>query len=149
MRSIRYMYEKLKSLMLDDRIFFSFIVFGVAIGSFGLGRASVVLKEIPSQKGQQSVANINTSLTTESLPQTNVGTQNKIETIKIQTEETKEISSDYNKGEIVASKSGTRYHLLSCPGAKQIKEENKIYFANPQAAEAAGYKPAANCPALQ
>lgn len=143
------MYEKLKSLMLDDRIFFSFIVFGVAIGSFGLGRASVVLKEIPSQKGQQSVANINTSLTTESLPQTNVGTQNKIETIKIQTEETKEISSDYNKGEIVASKSGTRYHLLSCPGAKQIKEENKIYFANPQAAEAAGYKPAANCPALQ
>lgn len=143
------MYEKLKSLMLDDRIFFSFIVFGVAIGSFGLGRASVVLKEIPSQKGQQSVANINTSLTTESLPQTNVGTQNKIETIKIQTEETKGISSDYNKGEIVASKSGTRYHLLSCPGAKQIKEENKIYFANPQAAEAAGYKPAANCPALQ
>ncbi|KKW30802.1 MAG: hypothetical protein UY75_C0023G0006, partial [Parcubacteria group bacterium GW2011_GWC2_52_8c] len=32
-------------------------------------------------------------------------------------------------GSLVASKSGSAYHLLNCPGAKQIKEENKVYFA--------------------
>ena len=48
----------------------------------------------------------------------------------------------------VASVSGTRYHLLSCPGAKQIKEENRIYFRSREDAEIAGYTPAANCPGL-
>lgn len=51
-------------------------------------------------------------------------------------------------GQFVASKKGTAYHLLTCPGAKQIKEENKIYFQTKEEAIAAGYKPAANCPQL-
>jgi hypothetical protein len=45
----------------------------------------------------------------------------------------------------VASKAGTKYHHITCPGAKQIKEENKIYFASVQEAMAAGYSKAANC----
>jgi hypothetical protein len=49
------------------------------------------------------------------------------------------------KGTIVASKKGTRYHLLSCPGASQIKEENRIYFSSSAEAEEAGYTRAANC----
>ncbi len=48
-------------------------------------------------------------------------------------------------GQYVASKSGTKYHLPWCPGAKQMKEENKIYFSSKEEAEAAGYTPAANC----
>ncbi|HYF29320.1 MAG TPA: Ada metal-binding domain-containing protein [Candidatus Paceibacterota bacterium] len=51
-------------------------------------------------------------------------------------------------GTYVASKSGTKYHLPSCSGAKRIKEENKVWFATKEAAEAAGYAPAANCPGL-
>lgn len=47
---------------------------------------------------------------------------------------------------VVASKSGTKYHYLSCPGAKQIKEANKITFASAKEAEAAGYTLASNCP---
>ncbi len=45
----------------------------------------------------------------------------------------------------VASKSGTKYHLPWCPGAKQIKEENKVWFATKADAEKAGYTPASNC----
>lgn len=48
----------------------------------------------------------------------------------------------------VASKNGTSYHLPSCPGAKQIKPENKISFQSKEEAESRGYKPAANCPGL-
>ena len=53
-----------------------------------------------------------------------------------------------SEGEVVASKSGSTYHLPWCPGAAQIKEENKVWFATPQAAQAAGYRPAKNCKGL-
>ncbi len=46
---------------------------------------------------------------------------------------------------VVASKNGSKYHYLHCPGAKQIKEMNKITFVTPEAAEAAGYTLAGNC----
>ncbi len=45
----------------------------------------------------------------------------------------------------VASKSGTKYHLPTCSGAKTISETNKVFFASKEDAEAAGYAPAANC----
>ncbi len=48
-------------------------------------------------------------------------------------------------GQYVSSKSGTRYYLPWCSGAKQIKEENKVWFTTKEAAEAAGYTPAKNC----
>lgn len=51
-------------------------------------------------------------------------------------------------GQLVASKSGTKYHLPNCPGAKQIKESNKIFFNSVEEATRAGYTPAANCPGL-
>jgi methylphosphotriester-DNA--protein-cysteine methyltransferase len=38
--------------------------------------------------------------------------------------------------------------LPDCPGAKQISEQNKIWFASIEEAEKAGYKPAGNCPGL-
>src|SRR3989338_3692479 len=51
-------------------------------------------------------------------------------------------------GQVVASKSGSKYHLPWCSGAQAIKEENKVWFASREAAEAAGYEPAANCKGL-
>lgn len=51
-------------------------------------------------------------------------------------------------GTYVASKNGTKYHLASCPGAKSISDANKVWFETKEAAEAAGYTPASNCPGL-
>jgi hypothetical protein len=48
----------------------------------------------------------------------------------------------------VASKNGTKYYLPECSGVKRIKEENKVWFASKEIAEAEGYGPAANCPGL-
>jgi len=50
---------------------------------------------------------------------------------------------------VVASKSGTKYHLLTCSGASSIKETNKMYFDSIDQAKAAGYTPAANCKGLE
>lgn len=50
--------------------------------------------------------------------------------------------------EVVASQQGTKYHLPDCPGAKRIHDENRVAFASPELAQAAGYEPAANCPGL-
>lgn len=51
-------------------------------------------------------------------------------------------------GQYVASKTGKSYHLPWCGGAKQIKEENKVWFATKEEAEARGYAPAGNCPGI-
>lgn len=46
---------------------------------------------------------------------------------------------------VVASKNGSKYHFLWCPGATQMKGENKLEFENAASAEAAGYELAGNC----
>jgi hypothetical protein len=52
-------------------------------------------------------------------------------------------------GQVVASKTGTKYHLPSCPGAKQISAKNLVVFESIEAAKRAGLTAAANCPGLQ
>ena len=44
-----------------------------------------------------------------------------------------------------ASNRGTKYYSLGCSGGKTIKQENRIYFATREAAEAAGYELSSSC----
>lgn len=126
------MNEKLKSFLLNDQLFYGIIVILVALASFGLGRASV------AEVGENVPQN---ELSFESEPR---GSRPVVEATSAV-----EVAKPAASGALVVSKSGTKYHLLTCPGAKTIKEENKIFFASVVEAEAAGYKPAANCPELQ
>lgn len=48
-------------------------------------------------------------------------------------------------GQIVASKTGTKYYLSQCAGANRITDANKVWFTSASAAQAAGYTLAANC----
>ncbi len=110
------MFEKLKSWMLDDVVFYSLLIVGVGVVAFGLGRHSV-------QNTQQ------------------VATATGIQIMQNPESETTEKTGIT----VIASRSGTKYHLPSCPGALQIKSENKVEFTSIEAAEAAGYTPSANC----
>lgn len=59
------------------------------------------------------------------------------------------IKSEFSQEKrVVASKTGSKFHLLDCPGAKQISEKNKVYFESPALALKAGLSPAANCRGL-
>lgn len=128
------MLEKLKSLILNDQAFYSLLIIVVAVISFWLGRLSLVPNEPMASRVQVlQPQNFNNATATGSNSVT----------------ETSSGETSQASGVVVGSRSGTRYHLPTCPGAKQIKPENLINFSNIAAAEAAGYKPAANCPQLQ
>ncbi len=51
-------------------------------------------------------------------------------------------------GQVVASKSGSKYFLPWCGSVSRIKDTNKVWFASVEEAEAAGYQPAGNCKGL-
>lgn len=52
-------------------------------------------------------------------------------------------------GGVVASKTGSKYHLPWCAGAQTIREGNKIWFESAAEARRAGYEPAGNCKGIE
>lgn len=120
------MVEKLKRFLEDDVLYFGLILVVVAVGAFGLGRQSTSIRvaatEPPVRIEYPAL-----------VPQAGV---------------TAVESTVIHNLTVVGSKNGTKYHLLNCPGAKQIAEKNLVSFSSVAEAEAAGYSPAANCPGL-
>ena len=115
-----------KGRELIQKLFLAMVIILVALLSFGIGR-------LASSRGAEGVKieydpNLSTAAATAAA-------------VPLITNPSLTPSSSG----VVASKSGSKYHYPSCPGAKQIKEANKITFPSAQAAEAAGYTLAANC----
>lgn len=113
------MYEKFKLLISNETFFLAILLVLVAIISFGLGRNSVV-------------SFVNTA-------------QDQAGVIFHESEAMDDVHDDGVMIQVVASKTGSKYHLPDCPGATRIKDENKLYFDSYELAEAAGYTQAANC----
>jgi hypothetical protein len=134
-RSIQEIHEKFKRLLKDDALFYGLIMVLVALSSFGLGRWSE--GEVP--EGKENMASIVMSEREILPPEPSLPTAEVDKTEPIVEKKT---------GAYVASRKGTKYHLPTCPGASQIKPENKVYFDSKEEAEAAGYSPASNCKGL-
>lgn len=49
-------------------------------------------------------------------------------------------------GKVTGNRRTHIYHRPGCPGFEMIAAKNRVEFANAQTAEAAGYRPAHNCP---
>jgi hypothetical protein len=127
------MLEKLKRLAADDTIFTGTLLCVIAVTAFFLGRYSIPERAASTPAlALEVVATLPIGSTTATATATPLGP-----------EPPSEATAKY-----VGSKSGTKYHLTTCAGAKRIKAENKVFFATAGAAEAAGYTPAANCPGL-
>jgi hypothetical protein len=115
---------RIERFPLYRKLFLAMTVILVAVLSFGIGRLTVVGNREPVR------------IEYDPLLQTN-DTQHATKT--------DQAASFVNAESVVASKNGSKYHYSYCPGAKQIKEENKIVFSTTEAAEASGYSLAANC----
>lgn len=129
--------KKIKVWLKENQrdLYLAALVFVVSVASFGLGRLSAIWPEKqpiaiegPENEGQMTKATTASEARQSSLSSFGL--------------------SPSTQGDFVASRNGSSYHLPDCPGAKQIKEENKIWFQSAEAARSAGYKPAGNCPGL-
>ena len=128
--NIQEIIQKSKAFITNDEIFTILLVVFIGVASFGLGRASVEEKRVDQATPASVVV---------------AGKTQDSEAKKVNETTGLTRTSDNAQGAYVASKNGTKYHLPWCAGAKSIKEENKIWFNSKEAAEAAGYAPAANC----
>src|SRR3989344_1215374 len=116
------------------------LVFFISMASFGLGRLSVLLdKHPPIQISNPADSSQNASTTV--IPGDLRASSGVLPDSSLS-------GAASASGSYVASKNGSAYHLTTCPGAKQIKESNKVYFYTKEEAESAGYRPAGNCPGL-
>ncbi len=138
---IRYMTEKLKSWLGNDQLFYGLLLILVGLGSFALGRLSV----LPRQENAAPKVDF-TEAKTWSTVAGDLVMPGSSQSIDMEA-----IGQELNNSDltVVASRSGTKYHLLNCVGAKQIKPENLVTFSTREEAEKAGYTPAINCPGLQ
>ena len=120
-------------------LFTAAFIFLVGLGSFGLGRLSVLWPEKEPITISDGGLAQNLDGGEASAPPDKSGGAG---TAAIG------ISATSAKGKYIASKSGAYYHFPWCAGALRIKEANKIWFQTKQEAEKRGLKPAANCPGL-
>ena len=108
--NIKDFYEKHKSLgkNLKNELLSILVIFFVALSSFGLG---ILFERSVEMK---------TSSNREVSPQAVLGAN----TLKPEGQKASVINSSSAGGEVVASKSGTKYHFPWCSGAKRISEKN-------------------------
>ncbi len=128
-------------------ILLSLIIIIVGSVSFLLGRLSVSEKTTKIHQtanlieSQITVATSTTSPTVPTPNQNILNIQSSPQVVPTQPQKPV-VNID---GNYVASKSGTKYHLPWCSGAKRITDANKVWFKTKEEAEKAGYQPAANC----
>ena len=122
--SIPNIFNKIKGWGAIDRmtILYVVIVIGVGVGSFGLGRLSVINT---TKLTEDKVSIVSGPLSSNS-SQSRVTTSNNTPSSSLG---------------FVASKNGKIYYTPSCAGAKRIKEENKVWFTSTEEAKNAGYSP--------
>jgi len=140
--SVIHFKEKIKSFMEKPHILDYLevgIVLLVGIGSFGLGRLSVVnntnsnninkggVVVLSQNEGIQNATSRTFSTTTDigQGDNSNLGTS--------------------SEGAFVASRSGKKYYPSSCGSANRIKPENRVYFNTPSEAEARGLTRSETC----
>ncbi len=134
----------MKDIPKDIFVFLAILLIGA--GAFMVGRISVgeterknELKIVSPSDVDLAAYQVNSS-TSEQKIISSGSTSRRSFTSRHQTTNSQEKSGMY-----IGSKNGRVYHLPSCPGAKRIKDENKLWFKDKEDAESHGYKPATNC----
>jgi hypothetical protein len=129
--SINDFMNKIKDKIGIDKtaILYLFIIVGVGISSFFLGRITT-----------ENNLNSNDIKSDISI----------IEKVDLKEKENKEFDTIPEVREVkeklfVASKNGKMYYTIGCSGAKRIKEENQIWFATEIDAQKSGYSLSLTC----
>ncbi len=132
----------------DIFVFLAILLIGA--GAFMVGRISVGEIERKNELRIEAPSNISASVEQTQFEANSSGTVQEIgssgSTSRRSFKSHNQTSGSQEKsGMYVASRNGKVYHLPTCPGAKRIKDENKVWFKDKHDAEVHGYKPASNC----
>jgi len=111
-------------------LLYLYIIIGVGISSFCLGRLSIIGDLYK-----------NGNLTAGIIREENILKNDEI----INNENLSATSIQSNEKRYVASKNGKMYYSLGCSGAKRIKPENEIWFNSKEDAEKSGFTLSAMC----
>ncbi len=113
------------------------IVILVGLGSFELGRLSKQdtsgIKILPAQVGEYPSQNIEQGANAVS----SVNYSSLLQNTRIEKNSTGK--------KFFASTKGTKYYSIGCSAGKNIKQENRIYFATGEEAQKAGYELSSSC----
>jgi hypothetical protein len=120
--SIPNIIDKIKRKIHIDKvtIMYLFIIAGVGISSFCLGRLSL---NANSNSKNDTVKIETNNQTDDEIPDVNISTQKMY----------------------LASKNGKMYYSIGCSGAKRIKLENQVWFSSRADAEKSGYTLSSAC----
>jgi hypothetical protein len=142
--SINYLWEKIKSgrealAPHFQGLYMMSLILVTSTLAFGLGRLSIV-------ESTREPVRIELPALSNTAPTAGVALPGAAATVNgAKTSAAAALATTPKTGEVIASKSGTKYHYLWCGSGKSIKPENKITFASEAAAQAAGYTLAKNC----
>jgi len=131
--SINDFWNKIKGKWTIDKItiMYLFVVIGVGVSCFGLGRLSVVTK-----------TDMNDEIIFTNTPQSSVNSQ---QASAYESYVDTKVTPLVQERNYVASKNGKLYYSASCSGANRIKTENQIWFALSSDAEKLGYTLSISC----
>lgn len=136
---IKKVKDKIKPI--ENDLVIVIIIILTALISFGLGRLSI----IKENKTPLTIENLQGGIVNSTSV---AGAGDSVEILPVRNENEKVFVASHEDKLFVASKNGTKYHYPWCPGALNIKEENKIWFSSKEEAEKSGYTPASNCKGL-
>jgi hypothetical protein len=137
--SIHNIWEKIKGYGGIDKtgLLYVFLVLGVGIASFELGRLSM------AGFGQDRRDNGNIIIyDTSKAYMTAAGAGGDA---SLPSDQPEGVVATAESGSYVASKSGKLYYTASCSGAKRILDKNKVWFDTAGDAEKSGYTRATSC----
>ncbi len=138
--SIQGISSKFKALLTNHEVLLALLIMVVSLVSFLLGRLSVSPLGAPTSQNATILG-----VKEGEVPKKDEVTPAAEKVGSVTEGPAKSERAGVPEGGYVASKSGTKYHLPWCSGAKRIKEENKVFFKTKEEAEKAGYSPASNC----
>ena len=138
--SVQEIISKIKGALKHDKVFFPLLALTLSGASFALGHGTISAGK-PDQVTRipytQATTTARTDFSTSTAQEgTGIASTTKTQTLAATSSATKVY---------VASKKGKKYHLPTCPGARTISTQNKIWFATKEEAAQNGYTPASNC----
>ena len=119
------------------------LVLSASTASFGLG---VLSGRDMNSKGREDSFHIETTSTTTGAllgASALIATQQTLPATSV-----RQPNAPATSGAYVASKTGTKYYLPTCSGAKRIKDSNRVWFSSKADAQASGRTAASHCPGL-